>query len=500
MRLTQSNVISLAKQLGGKELRAFLVGLRMKQEGLTLGPKAQQTQRHLREGFPGTKGIIPPEARVRNLTGDGATFKFLSQAAGEYAFSTFGAHDLNRNTEFRPEIYSRLIDALIEIIETLTVGLVGGDFNEIEALATATGQSANAMAIKSCISSPEKTEILIPDGGLYGCTIDHIATLVKRGFIKRFHALPDLNDLETVRATLKANPNIKMIFCEALNNPNVTLVDIQNLALLRNEINADRDEKDHVKLIVDLTFTTTQIRPFEWAKELHPDIVTYSATKLLLGGSFMGGLILTPRKYITGPDGLMWLRKDDGPIMSAPVAKELLESGLPTTLSRSALNQHAALKFAEAFANDDRFTVYYPGLPNHPQHEIAQRLMRDHDGKFAPSYMVRIHINPPPIRGEAVVPTIAERLINRIAQPTSLMDRIWPAWIYAVSLANDRGLLSQSSSTTQYSIAAGARKIQYDLYCGPADLRFSPGWLASPERAIEQFRNAADHAFGGFSS
>lgn len=493
--------------------------MRMSQLRMSLGPRSQAVQYWLRYSFPKTKGpwTNAPKNRVGSFTGPGATYRFKSQADGAQAFMNFADPTVNRNTTYTQQpIYDRLGSPLTEDAETRVVGLVGGNFNDIEAIAMTNGQSANSLAMRlftaagACrelearrrieVATIDKQQLnrgrngmIAPKGGLYGCTFDEIRHLAESEGRDVF--LLDLSDLNKVRETLISNPHIKLIFCEPLNNPTLTLVDIQALAKIRNDINERNgyEGRDKVRLVVDTTFTTTQIRPFEWKKELQPDAVTISGTKLMAGGSHMAGFFIAPREHIAGVGNALFLRKNTVPsIMHDVVAKDLIENGLPTILQRALLTQHNAFQFAMAFAGDDRLRIYYPGLESFPQYALAQRLMVDMDGNFAPSHMLRVHLNAP----SGLEEKIAARLINHIANPSRLKYRLLSPLTYAVSLGNDRGLVSQSSTTTQAVMELIQSDILPDkLLCGPADIRMSIGWLRSADDSIGQFSDALNFAF-----
>lgn len=508
--------------------RSAAISAKMVQTNLKLGPKEAAVMRGLRYGFDGTHGPYwnaPGEkSRVRGCTGPGATFRFASQREGADAFIGFAANEGNRNHRFTNHpIYGRLGTPLTEDVETRVVGAVGGKFSEVEAVSVATGQAANVLALKMFSSNgvdsglearrvsegnPIPTEllgrgrhgILIQGGGMYGCSFDHIRELAERDG-KDVHIL-DLTDLTRVRETLKANPHIKVIFCEALNNPNVTLLDIQALAKLRNEINEKNgyEGEDRVKLVVDLTFTTTQVRPFEWDRSLWPDAVTLSGTKMIAGGSHMAGFLIAPREHITGKRGALYLRKDTGAIMADPVAEDLIVSGLPTIIPRAKLNSYYAALFANAFAGDDRVTIFHPSLPSHPQYDLARRIMSNHDGEFDASNILRVRLNPPRFASPHIIESLPAQVILGIAAPESFEFRVWPGMYYAVSLGNDWSLVSQPVSTTQAVMALiNSPVLPEILDCGPMDLRLSIGWLHGL-RSIEHFKYAVDRAYRNLRS
>ena len=525
-------------ELVGREVRAAYVAARAWQLSIQLGENAKRIRLGLNKGFPETKGPWTSDPykgkRVGNLGGPGATYIFASQKAGEQSFLGFNNPEgSSRNAGYTEgKVYDRLGHApTVEDVETRIVGMVEGPFDKIEAVALSTGQAANVMALKICtaVGVSKETEtglaetgtvltpaelnrgrhgIIAPKFGMYGCTYDHVRELAEHE--GRDVHLIDFTDfdgsksyLDAIRDRLRTNPHIKVIFLEGLNNPNVTLVDLKEVAKIRNEINQERGVENDVKLVVDLTFTSTQIRPFAWEEELWPDLVTYSATKLIAGGTNMAGFIVGKKELIRGGRSALALKKDTGAIMNDAVAEDLLEGGLRTLIERSMISQHNAWAFARNFEYDDRVEIVYPGLANHPQHTLARQTMLDYDGAFAPSHMIRIRLNPPKSSDPASFGKrfAAEVVDSIITQPLSpLATRLGLGLNYAVSLGNDRHLFSQPVSTTQIVIAlSGSKVLPEQLLCGPLDLRFSLG-LGPVHIPIAQFRGALNRVFGRYRS
>jgi len=515
-----------ATQLAGVPARAAYIAYRMQQEGLSLGDRGKAIKHGLEHGFPGTKGdwtnAPGVRRRIGNLTGSGAIFWFLSQIEAQTAFESFNLPDFKRNFNYTSlPFYLRFGHSpVVEDLETRMVGMVGGDFNKIEAVALSAGQAANYMAI--CLfayigvsremnarliqkgvrlSRAElhrgNNGIIIPSRGLYGCTYDELVDFAEYQGLD-VHSI-DCTDLDGSRSyldeleeTLRNNPHIKTVFLEGLNNPNITLIDLKNAARVRNRINKERGVENDVKLVVDLTFTTPQIRPFEWEEELWPDLVTYSLTKLGAGGSNVSGCIVGKREYISGGRSALSVMKNTGPIIADSVAEDLLLSGLPTLPERALLGQHSASLFAREFEGDSRVEIIYPGLPSHPQYDLARELMVGYDGEFAPSHMIRIRLLPPP-GGDRYLEGIVRRVIGELGEQTSLtpLERFFRQGInYAVSLGNDAHLATQPVSTTQIIMEIGDSKVLPDqLLCTFADLRASIG-LSPVHIAIKHLRAA----------
>src|SRR4029077_16699448 len=154
-------------------------------------------------------------------------------------------------------------------------------------------------------------------------------------------------------------------------NPVMRLTDLREAAAL-----AHRHE---ARLVVDNTFASPYIqRPFT----LGADLVTHSTTKYLNGHSdSVGGIVLATRD-----DDIEWLKfvqNAAGAILS-PFDSWLVLRGTKTLPLR--MKQHSETGLALAQYLSDHSTVrqvYYPGLPSHPQHDLAKRQMRGFGGMLA---------------------------------------------------------------------------------------------------------------------
>ena len=125
-------------------------------------------------------------------------------------------------------------------------------------------------------------------------------------------------------------------------------------------------------LAVDNCFCTPALQqPFQ----LGADLVIHSATKYLDGqGRVLGGAVLGPR----GPamDGIYGFLRTAGPSLS-PFNAWVLLKGLETLRIRMDAQSLAALQLAQRLERHPRIErVYYPGLPSHPQYELAKKQQR----------------------------------------------------------------------------------------------------------------------------
>src|SRR5438309_6034322 len=179
----------------------------------------------------------------------------------------------------------------------------------------------------------------------------------------------DTSRLDLVEAAI--TPATRMLFVETPTNPIMTLTDLRQAA--------DLAHRRNLRLVVDNTFASPYIqRPIEFGA----DIVTHSTTKYLNGHSdSVGGIVI-----LTRDDEIEWLKfiqNSEGAILS-PFDSWLVLRGtktLPLRMIQHNANGLALAQFLAAHPKVQR--VYYPGLPSHPQHELAKRQMRGFGGMLS---------------------------------------------------------------------------------------------------------------------
>jgi len=163
----------------------------------------------------------------------------------------------------------------------------------------------------------------------------------------------------------------KMLFVETPTNPVMRLTDLGAAA--------DLAHRHGVRLVVDNTFASPALqRPIEFGA----DIVTHSTTKYLNGHSdSVGGVVVAVRD-----DDIEWLKfvqNAEGAILS-PFDSWLVLRGTKTLPLRMLQHSANGLALAQFLCGHAKVKhVYYPGLPSHPQHELAKRQMRGFGGMLA---------------------------------------------------------------------------------------------------------------------
>ncbi len=176
----------------------------------------------------------------------------------------------------------------------------------------------------------------------------------------------DLTDLDAAKAAITAAT--RMIWVETPTNPLLKIADLAALAALAKE--------HDILLVCDNTFATPYLqRPLE----LGCDIVMHSATKFINGHSdIVGGVAVCSDDALA--ERLAYLQNSIGAI-AGPFDSFLALRGVKTLDVRMERHCASALQIAAWLEQDDRVErVLYPGLPSHPQHELANRQMSGFGG------------------------------------------------------------------------------------------------------------------------
>jgi len=205
--------------------------------------------------------------------------------------------------------------------------------------------------------------ILLSDDS-YGGTYRLVAKIMTNYGID--FSLVNMTDLEAVRAGIR--PNTKLVWVETPTNPYLKIVDIRGVANLL---------QDHpAKLVVDNTFASPYLQQ---PLNLGADMVLHSTTKYIGGHSdVVGGAVIG-----NDPDTFNFLKFNQNAAGAVPGPFDcwLTLRGIKTLgvrMERHCSNAREVAAFLQTQEIIDR--VYYPGLVDHPGHEIAARQMRDFSG------------------------------------------------------------------------------------------------------------------------
>lgn len=249
-------------------------------------------------------------------------------------------------------IYSRYGNPTVTMFEERLRLLDGAP----AAFATASGMAAVFTALGALLSAGDR---VVASRGLFGSCFVILDEILPRWGVETVFV--DGVDLEQWREALSVPTTA--VFFETPSNPMQELVDIRAVCDLAHEAGA--------QVVVDNVFGTPVFsRPLEHGA----DILVYSATKHIDGqGRVLGGAILGPADYINGP--VKNLMRHTGPSLS-PFNAWVLVKGLETMAMRVRHQGASALTVAAALEAHPAVTrVLFPGLPSHPQYELAKQQM-----------------------------------------------------------------------------------------------------------------------------
>jgi cystathionine gamma-synthase len=204
-------------------------------------------------------------------------------------------------------------------------------------------------------------------GDAYGGTFRLISRVSSRWGVE--HTPADLNDLDALRAVMR--PTTRVIWCETPTNPLLNIADIARLAEFAHEHGA--------LLVVDNTFASPYLQQ---PLTLGADVVVHSTTKYLGGHSdVVGGALVTSHDELG--EQLAYHQNAMGAV-AGPFDAWLVLRGIKTLGVRMDRHQANAARIAEfLLGRPDVSSVLYPGLPDHPGHEIAARQMSGFGGMLS---------------------------------------------------------------------------------------------------------------------
>lgn len=245
-------------------------------------------------------------------------------------------------------VYARFSNPTVTMFEERLAALEGAE----DCVATASGMSA-IMAL--CLAHLKNGDHIVASGSLFGATVQLFSNILSRTGIST--TFVPATDPAAWEAAIR--PETKLFFLETPSNPLTEIVDIRAISAIA--------KANGVLLAVDNCFCTPILqRPLE----LGADLVVHSATKYLDGqGRVLGGAVCGAKKLTE--EVFKYLRTA-GPTLSAFNAWVLLK-GLETLKIRveaQAANAQRLASWLEGHPGVAR--VFYPGLPSHPQYELAK--------------------------------------------------------------------------------------------------------------------------------
>ncbi|MGC8897424.1 MAG: trans-sulfuration enzyme family protein [Bacteroidota bacterium] len=377
------------------------------------------------------------------------TYRLDSAQRGAQGFVEFAHSNDEVTVQSRAPIYiyERLGEPTKDMIEeTLAHAERGGT-----AVTFATGMAAVSAVLGILCATGDE---IIAHRMLYGCTYSLLTNWYPRYKISvRF---VDLTNLDSFHRSITRRTRI--IYFETPVNPTLELIDIRKIAEIVAEENRKRSKEHRIWVVVDNTFATPFCqRPIEHGA----DFIVHSLTKNIGGfGTDMGGAVVGP---MWSRDRLLLYRKDFGGSLSAKSAWPILVYGLPTLSLRTRQQERSAMEIARFLESEEHVDfVNYPGLPSHPQHELAKRQMLDYDGNFAPGFMIYFTVKGRTPRERKMR---GEKVINYLAKNAYTVT-------LAVSLGNIRTLVEHPGSMTHAAIPA---EEQVKKGIDPGGIRLSIG-------------------------
>jgi len=254
------------------------------------------------------------------------------------------------------EEYGRYGNPSVRLVEEKVAALEDTE----DAAAFASGMAAMTSTILALVKSGSHV-ILFAD--CYRRTRQFVTTYLER-FGVSSTLIPPAN-MAALKAAIR--PETRLVIAEAPTNPYQTVPDLEQLAEICQE--------KKVKTLVDSTFATpVNFRPANFGI----DIVVHSATKYLAGhNDVLGGVV-------AGRAGVVSLARDLRSVFGAcldPHAAYLVHRGIKTLALRVEQQNASAQALAERLEQHPRVRrVWYPGLPSHPNHDTATRLMTGFGG------------------------------------------------------------------------------------------------------------------------
>jgi cystathionine beta-lyase len=259
--------------------------------------------------------------------------------------STFHQSDID---SFGKYDYSRSLNPTREALEDVIAELEGGT----KGFAFSSGMAAISTAF--LLLSAGDHVVITED--VYGGTFRMVTQVLTRFGIK--HTFVDMTNLDEVKKAIR--PNTRAFYMETPSNPLMKVTDIKTICELAKEIGAIT--------FVDNTFLTPALQK---PLDLGADIVLHSATKFLSGHSdVVAGLAVVKDEDLAKRLG--FLQNSFGAVLGVQDAWLVLR-GIKTLHVRLERSQSSALKIAEFLENHPLIKkVYYPGLKNHPEHELQK--------------------------------------------------------------------------------------------------------------------------------
>lgn len=256
--------------------------------------------------------------------------------------------------------YSRSANPTRTALEENLAALEGGR----RGLAFASGLAAEDCLLRTLLAPGD--HVVIPNDA-YGGTFRLFAKVVQRWGVD--FSVADTSDVESVRGAI--NERTKLVWVETPSNPLLGITDIEAVAGVARQAG--------VKLVVDNTFASPYLQQ---PLALGADVVVHSLTKYMGGHSdVVGGALVTADAELG--EELAYHQNAMGAV-AGPFDSWIVLRGIKTLAVRMDRHSENAGKVAEMLTQHPKVThVLYPGLAEHPGHEIAAKQMRSFGGMIS---------------------------------------------------------------------------------------------------------------------
>ena len=301
-----------------------------------LATKAVRIGHHRTQEGEHSEPIFPTSSYV---------FNNAAQAAARFGGSEAG------------NIYSRFTNPTVNAFEERLAAMEDGE----ACVAFASGMAA---ILGTCLGLLQAGDHVVCSRSVFGTTtILFNRYMAKFGVETTFVSLTNMEDWEQA-----IRPETKLFFLETPSNPLTEVADIRELSELAH--------KHDILLAVDNCFCTPVLQQ---PLKLGADLVIHSATKYLDGqGRAVGGAVVGDKKHV-GED-IFGVVRTAGPSLS-PFNAWIFLKGLETLELRMKAHSANALALAQWLVAQDAIEqVFHPGLPGHPQHELARQQQSDFGG------------------------------------------------------------------------------------------------------------------------
>ncbi|MEU4075830.1 cystathionine gamma-synthase [Streptomyces venezuelae] len=256
--------------------------------------------------------------------------------------------------------YSRSANPTRTALEENLAALEGGR----RGLAFASGLAAEDCLLRTLLVPGD--HVVIPNDA-YGGTFRLFAKVVERWGVD--FSVANTSDVDAVRAAV--NDRTKLIWVETPSNPLLGITDIEAIAGVARQAG--------VKLVVDNTFASPYLQQ---PLALGADVVVHSLTKYMGGHSdVVGGALVTADEALG--EELAYHQNAMGAV-AGPFDSWIVLRGIKTLAVRMDRHSENAEKIVEMLTQHPKVTqVLYPGLPEHPGHEVAAKQMKSFGGMIS---------------------------------------------------------------------------------------------------------------------